>query len=58
VGVGDGSLQLEVMAYITTTQLNEFMAIREEILLQVLEVVRASGAVLATPSVVVKGQPS
>jgi MscS family membrane protein len=58
VGVGDGTLYLEVMAYITTRELNEFMAIREEILLRVVEIVERSGAVLATPTVVLRGQLS
>lgn len=48
--LGPSSLDVEVFAYILTTDYAEFTAIREELLLRILEIVAAAGASLAFPS--------
>ena len=47
---GASSLDIEVMAWFTTADWNEFVAIREEILLSFMEVVEKAGASFAFPS--------
>ena len=44
------SINLEVFAYINTADLEEFMKIREELLLRMMDIVKASGSDLAFPS--------
>ncbi len=48
-GFGGPSLQIDIVAYILTASLAEFQAIREEIFLQVMEAVSASGCKLSAP---------
>ncbi|HEX2254869.1 MAG TPA: mechanosensitive ion channel family protein [Thermoanaerobaculia bacterium] len=50
VGFGAHSLDLEVFAYGETSDFNEFLAIREDVLLRMMEVVEASGTGFAFPS--------
>jgi hypothetical protein len=50
VGFGAHSLDLEVFAYIRTRDINEFLAIREELLLQIMDCVASSGSAFAFPS--------
>lgn len=50
VGFGAFSLDVEVYAYIDTSDWNEFLAIREELMLRVIDVVEASGTGFAFPS--------
>jgi MscS family membrane protein len=50
VGLGDSSLDIEVFAYVMTKDWGEFLAIREDILLRVMEIVEQSGSALAFPS--------
>jgi MscS family membrane protein len=50
VGFGACSLDLEVFAYILTTDFDEFLAIREDLLLRIAEAVAASGSGFAFPS--------
>jgi MscS family membrane protein len=50
VGFGDCSLDLEVFAYVLTADINEFLAIREDFFLRVMDVVAASGTGFAFPS--------
>jgi len=47
---GASSLDIEVMAWFTTSDWNEFVAIREGILLQFMEVVEKAGTSFAFPS--------
>jgi MscS family membrane protein len=47
---GESSLNLEVMAWFQTSDWNEFLAIREETLLQFLEVVEREGSSFAFPT--------
>lgn len=50
VGFGAHSLDLEIFAYVTTTDWSEFLAIREDLLLRIMDVVLDAGAGFAFPS--------
>jgi MscS family membrane protein len=50
VGFGAYSLDLEIFAYVVTTDINEFIAVREDIFLRIMDVVAASGSGFAFPS--------
>jgi len=50
VGFGPPSLDIEVFAYVTTSDWNEFLGIREDVLLRIMDLVRTSGTSLAFPS--------
>lgn len=50
VAFAASSLDIEVFAYLTTTSSTEFLAIQEDILLQVMDIVKECGAALAFPS--------
>jgi len=50
VGLGASSLNIEVFAYVMTKDWGEFLGIREDILLRVMEIVEQSGSALAFPS--------
>lgn len=50
VGFGAYSLDLEFFAYTKTADINEFFAIREDILLRIMDTVLASGTGFAFPS--------
>jgi MscS family membrane protein len=50
VGFGAYSLDLEVFAYAVTDDFNEFLAIQEDVLLRIMDVVEASGSGFAFPS--------
>jgi MscS family membrane protein len=49
VAVGTYSLDVEVNAYVTTSDGDEFLAVQQEVLLQMLQAVEAAGAALAVP---------
>jgi MscS family membrane protein len=49
VGVGPYSLDVEVVAYINTTDYDEFLAIQQELLLRMLKAVETAGTALAVP---------
>lgn len=49
-GFGAYSLDIEVFAYVLTTDYNEFVAVREDIFLRVMDIVAASGTSFAFPS--------
>jgi MscS family membrane protein len=49
-GFGAYSLDVEIFAYLLTTDIDEFHAIREDILLRMMDVVAASGTGFAFPS--------
>ena len=49
IGVGPFSLDVEVAAYITTSDYDEFLALQQELLLQMLQAVEHAGASLAVP---------
>lgn len=50
VGLGACSLDIEVFAYVTTTDRQEFLAIREDVFLQIMNLVEQSGSGFAFPS--------
>lgn len=50
IGFGDSSLNLEVFAYVGTADWEEFLAIQEDILLRMMDVVAAAGTGFAFPS--------
>ena len=50
VGFGDYSLNLEVFAYVRSTDYNEFLAIQEDILLRMKRIVEEAGTGFAFPS--------
>jgi MscS family membrane protein len=49
-GFGAYSLDLEIFAYVDTADINEFLAIREDVFLRIMDVVQASGTGFAFPS--------
>ena len=50
VGFGASSLDIELFAYVKTTKRPEFLSVREEIFLQVMDIVNESGTGFAFPS--------
>jgi MscS family membrane protein len=50
VGFGAYSLDLEVFAYVDTQDYNEFLAVREDIFLRMMQVIEESGSGFAFPS--------
>jgi MscS family membrane protein len=50
VGFGAYSLDLEIFAYVRTTDFAEFLAIREDLYLRIMDIVAASGSGFAFPS--------
>ena len=49
VGVGAYSLDVEVVAYVTTSDYDEFLEIQQDLLLQLLRAVEQTGTALAVP---------
>ncbi len=49
VGVGAYSLDIEVVAYVTTSDYDEFLALQQELLLKMLQAVEHAGTGLAVP---------
>jgi MscS family membrane protein len=50
VGFGDSSLNIELFAYVTTKDWLEFLAVREDLMLRVMDLVERSGTAIARPS--------
>ena len=50
VGFGASSLDVEVQGYVDTSDVEEFLAVREDVFLRILDVVAASGTGFAFPS--------
>ena len=50
VGFGTYSLDIKIMAFVMTTNYQEFLEITEQLNLRILEIVEAAGAELATPA--------
>jgi MscS family membrane protein len=57
VNFGAYSLDIEIFAYILTTDYNEFLAIQEDLLLRIMDIVAASGTGFAFPSQTVYRAP-
>ncbi len=49
IGVGAYSLDVEVIAYVKTTDYDEFLAVQQELLLRMLQAVEQAGTGLAVP---------
>jgi MscS family membrane protein len=49
IGVGPYSLDIEVVAYVTTSDYDEFLALQQELLLKLLRAVEEAGTALAVP---------
>ena len=49
IGAGQYSLDVEVVAYVTTSDYDEFLEIQQELLLQMLRAVEQAGTALAVP---------
>lgn len=50
VGFGASSLDVEVFAYVNTSDWGEFLGIREEVLLCIMDIVEQAGTAIALPS--------
>ncbi len=50
VGFGPYSLDVELFAYVGTTNFDEFLAVREDLFLRIMDIVAASGTGFAFPS--------
>jgi MscS family membrane protein len=50
VQFGAYSLDIEIFAYVLTSDINEFLAVQEDLLLRIMDVVEASGSGFAFPS--------
>ena len=46
----ESALNLEVFAYVVTRDMNEFLKVREEIYLRIMDIVTESGSGFASPS--------
>lgn len=49
VGLGTYSLNVEVFAYVTTSDYDEFLVLQQQLLLQILQAVEQAGTALAVP---------
>ena len=56
IGVGPYSLDVEVVAYIKTSDYDEFLALQQELLLRMLQAVEQAGTALAVPLQEVKSR--
>ncbi len=50
IGFGESSLEVEIYCHILTGRFNEFLEIREELLLRIMDLIASSGTQLALPS--------
>ena len=50
IGFGNSSLDLEVFAYVLETEYGAFLAIQEDLLLRIMDIVAGSGSGFAFPS--------
>jgi len=50
VGVGTYSLDIEIFVYVLTSNFDEFLRTKQELLLSILEAVNDAGTALALPS--------
>jgi len=49
-GFGPSSLRVEIFAYIPTTDYEDYLAVREDLYLRIMDIVAAAGTALAMPS--------
>lgn len=50
VGFGGSSLDLEIFAYVQATEMSEFLAIQEDLLLRIMDIIAKAGTGMAFPS--------
>ncbi|MGI9364704.1 MAG: mechanosensitive ion channel family protein [Rhizobiaceae bacterium] len=50
IGLGSHSLDIEIFAYVRARDYNEFLAVQEELLLDIMDIVKQSGSDFAFPS--------
>jgi MscS family membrane protein len=50
VGFGGSSLDLEIFAYVKATEMSEFLAIQEDLLLRIMDIIAEAGTGIAFPS--------
>lgn len=50
VGYGDFSLDLEIFAFVRSTDVNDYLGVQEDLLLRIMDIVAASGTGFAFPS--------
>ena len=50
IGFGDFSLDLEIFAYVMTADWNDFLAVQEDLVLRIMDIVRKAGTAFAIPS--------
>lgn len=50
LGFGDHAIEIEIFAYVATTDWSEFLAISEDLMLRLMEVVERSGTYFAVPT--------
>jgi MscS family membrane protein len=50
IGFSEASLEIEVHCYVLTSSLDRFLAVRQELLLRIMELVSEAGTALAVPS--------
>jgi MscS family membrane protein len=50
IGLGSSSRDIEVVAYVMTRDWSEFLAIQEDVLLRIIDIVQQSGTAFALPS--------
>jgi MscS family membrane protein len=49
ISIGKASRDVEIFAYLLAADYNEFLAVQEDLLLDILEIVESTGAALAVP---------
>jgi MscS family membrane protein len=49
-GFGESSVDVDVFAYVATADWNEFLAVQEDVVLRIMDIVRAAGTAFALPS--------
>jgi small-conductance mechanosensitive channel len=52
-GMGQSSLDIKLFAYVRTADFNEFLGIREDLMLRIIDIVERAGASFAIPSQIV-----
>ncbi len=50
IGFGSSSLDLEIFAYVKTRYLDDFLAVQEDVVLRIMEIVKEAGTSFAFPS--------
>lgn len=52
LGFGDHSVDVEIFAYVKTSDFNEFLAVQEDVYLRIIDIIEESGTGFAFPSMV------